>query len=290
MFQAMETSPKSLILDLLSTMRRGAMPVRLLVRAGELFGIAENSVRVALARLLRAGLVERDERGQYRLGESAQAVNRRVTSWARVEERLRTWDGDWVAVLASALPRGQRAAVRKSERALWLSGFRTLEPGLSLRPDNLTGGVAELRETLANLGLDAAVPVVRLSELDPSRDAKARCLWDAEKPTTACRGAREAVETSARRLPRLEPDEAMVESFRVGGRALRAIVLDPLLPDALVPGTERRALVEAMKRYDRMGREAWHAALAAHGVVQLRAPADTRMTDRPLAAAGGGAR
>ena len=82
----------------------------------------------------------------------------------------------------------------------------------------------------------------------------------------------------------------MVESFAVGGRVLRTIARDPLLPEALVPGADRRALVEAMTRYDRTGREAWRGFLAAHGVVQLRAPVDTRMTDRPLAAAGGGAR
>ena len=93
MSTAMDVSPRSLILDLLSTMRRGAMPVRVLVRAGEMFGISENNVRVALARLVRAGRVERDERGQYRLGAAAEAVNRRVTAWQRVEDQLRAWRG-----------------------------------------------------------------------------------------------------------------------------------------------------------------------------------------------------
>ena len=73
----MGPTARSLILDLLSTLRRGAAPVRALVAAAGLFGIGENSLRVALARLLAAGMVERDARGQYRLGPGARAA--RVT-------------------------------------------------------------------------------------------------------------------------------------------------------------------------------------------------------------------
>ena len=50
------------------------MPVRALVAAGRSFGIAENSIRVALTRLHAAGTVERDERGRYRLGARAEAT------------------------------------------------------------------------------------------------------------------------------------------------------------------------------------------------------------------------
>ena len=57
-------SPRSLVLDLLSTLRRGSMPVRALVEAAALFGIAENSLRVSLARLLAEGRVARDRRGE----------------------------------------------------------------------------------------------------------------------------------------------------------------------------------------------------------------------------------
>ena len=50
---------KSLILDLLATLREGSMPVRALVSAGALFGVGENNVRVSLARLYASGRVER---------------------------------------------------------------------------------------------------------------------------------------------------------------------------------------------------------------------------------------
>ena len=99
MFWAVHPSAKSLILDLLETLRRGTMPVVALVEAGRLFGIAENSVRVALTRLLSAGSVERDRRGRYRLSAESGPIGRRATSWRDLERRLRRWNGSWVGVL-----------------------------------------------------------------------------------------------------------------------------------------------------------------------------------------------
>src|SRR5262249_20980091 len=81
---AMEPTAKSVILDLLSTIGERSMPVRALVAAADFFGIEENSLRVALARLLAADTVERDERGAYRLGRRAAAVQRQVRSWRRI--------------------------------------------------------------------------------------------------------------------------------------------------------------------------------------------------------------
>jgi len=50
---ATHPTAKSLTIDLLSTLRGGSMPVRALVASGALFGIAENNVRVTLARRRR---------------------------------------------------------------------------------------------------------------------------------------------------------------------------------------------------------------------------------------------
>jgi phenylacetic acid degradation operon negative regulatory protein len=69
----------------------------------------------------------------------------------------------------------------------------------------------------------------------------------------------------------------MVESFLLGGRVLRQLVLDPLLPEAILPVAERQHLVEAMRRYDRFGRGAWAGFLGEFDVPHLRTPVDTRM-------------
>src|SRR5262245_36454900 len=114
MILGMRPAPKSLILDLLSTLAGGTMPVGALVEAGLLFELAGNSVRVALARLLAAGQVERDERGRYRLGSQAAPVDRRVHAWRHLDDRLTSWEGSWIGAGTSAGEGGRR------ERALRL--------------------------------------------------------------------------------------------------------------------------------------------------------------------------
>jgi phenylacetic acid degradation operon negative regulatory protein len=264
---------RSLVLDLLATLRDGAMPVRALVAAGALFGIEENAVRVALARLLAAGLVARDERGRYRAGVRAAAVGREVAGWRQREDEVRAWDGGWVAAIGPA-------GGRPGARALRFLAFRALRPGLAVRPDNLRGGVAAVRERLVALGLPPDTPVAALRELDPALDARARSLWDVGAIRAGYRDMRAALTASERRLPRLPHARAMTESFLLGGRAIRQLVLDPLLPEALVPAAERAGLVAVMRRYDRAGRAAWRPFLRAHDVLpHERAPADVRIVE-----------
>jgi phenylacetic acid degradation operon negative regulatory protein len=271
-------SAKSFILDLLSTLRRGTMPVSALIEAGRLFGIAENSLRVALTRLRAAGQVERDSRGRYRLGEAARPVGRRVTSWRDVERRIRRWDGGWAGVLGGerAAAAGQRDR-RRRDRALRFLGFRSLAPAFWIRPDNLRGGVDALRSELAALGLRPGDMVFALRQLDPVTEARARGLWEPKALHAAHRSLRIEVEKSYQRIDALPVERAMRESFLLGGRVIRQLTLDPLLPEAIDPGEERRALLEAMRRYDPLGRGAWAEFLARFGVPHLRSPADTRM-------------
>jgi len=274
-------SAKSFVLDLLSTLRRGAMPVRALVESAALFGIAEGSVRVALSRLLGAGLVERDERGLYRLGSAAAPVSRRVATWRDLDARLRPWSGGWIGVFdARTATTTSRALQRRSERALRLSGFRSLTRGLSVRPDNLAGGVARLREELAALGLAPGAVVCEMRELDPVSDARARKLWDAEELLAVYRRHRQQLDVSTRRLRGREAEVAMVESFRVGGAVLRLLAHDPLLPEPIVVAAERSALVAAMRDYDAIGRASWSGFLSSHGVRHSKAPVDTRSIAR----------
>ena len=280
----MGPTAKSLVLDLLSTLRRGSMPVGTLVEAGRLFGIAENSVRVALTRLRVAGRVERDVRGRYRLGAGAQAVGRRVTSWREIERRVRRWDGAWIGVLEGA---GGRDA-RRREAALRFLGLRSLTPVLAVRPANLRGGVDGIRADLAALGLPAADRVFEVRGLDAVTEARARGLWHAEALPSIHRALRAEVEASARRLEALPVEGAMVESFLLGGRVIRQLVLDPLLPDPIVPRRERDALIAAMRRYDRAGRACWAPFMRDLGLPHRHTPADLRtdVSESRLAAEG----
>ncbi|HEX7409588.1 MAG TPA: PaaX family transcriptional regulator C-terminal domain-containing protein [Candidatus Binatia bacterium] len=253
----MDLTPKSLILDLLSTVPKSSMPVGALVAAGELFGISENNLRVTLARLRAAGMVDQDDRGRYRLAQEAAPVGKQVTSWRNVEQRARTWNGGWIAVHTAAVQRSERRAHRHGDRALRFLGFERFDAGLHLRPDNLADGVEPVRQQLYELGLDGKGLVFGIRDLDSKAERRARRLWDTAALRDGYRSALAALKQSERRLADLPPREVLVESFLLGGRVIRQIVLDPLLPEPLVPTNERKALVEAMCGYDRAGRSCW---------------------------------
>jgi phenylacetic acid degradation operon negative regulatory protein len=267
-------SAKSLAIDLLSTMPlHFPVAVGALLRGAAILGIGENSMRVALARLRARGLVESDERGLYRLSSIAEPVNRRVRSWRSIEQGVVQWDGSWTAVEMSGLPRGDRKRSRMGLRALRLLGFEALTPGLQIRPDNLAGGVSEVRERLVALGFAPAPMAFRLTDLDSDLDARARSLWDVATLEAGYRASRGRLEESTERLSSLSEVEAMTETFRLGGEAVRRIVLDPLLPESIVDVPARRALVEAMQRYDILGRDCWKG-WAGESVVLERSPAE----------------
>jgi phenylacetic acid degradation operon negative regulatory protein len=270
---------QSFILDLLSTLRRGTMPVSALVEAGALFGVEGNATRVALARLVASGQVVSDERGRYRLGAGMWA-QRRVGAWRQLDDEARRWSGAWIGIHAGPVARVRARRDRQGrEWALRLLGFRHLTSGLAVRPDNLRRGIDALRGELVAQGLPPGDLVFVVSAFDAVTEARARALWDVAGLRATYRSMRAQLAKSARRLDRLEAREAMVESFRLGGRVIRQLVLDPRLPEAICPGAEREALRAALQQYDRLGRVAWAAFLKRYDVPHMATdtPADTRL-------------
>ncbi|MBM4381908.1 MAG: PaaX family transcriptional regulator [Deltaproteobacteria bacterium] len=269
---------KSLTLDLLSSLRGAAMPVAALIAAARLFRIDENALRVAITRLLAAGQIVRDERGQYRLGEAAHAIDQRVLGWRAAELRITKWAGGWWMVRAGTLAPARSHERRQRQRALALLGFAELAPGIALRPDNLRASLAELRGELRELGLERDAMVALVRELDAESDARARALWKREKLAASYRRSLAELLASEARLAALPEERAMVESFLLGGRVIRELVLDPLLPEPLAPEAERRAVVAAMRGYDRAGKRAWASFMARYGAPHVSAPAHGERT------------
>jgi phenylacetic acid degradation operon negative regulatory protein len=114
-------------------------------------------------------------------------------------------------------------------------------------------------------------------DFDAAGEARARALWDAEAIRSLYRSLAADIERSTAALPAMDEKAAMAESFLLGGEAIRRIVLDPLLPDAIVPTAERDALVRAMTAYDEVGRRAWAPFLARYGVLASEPPMDRQL-------------
>jgi phenylacetic acid degradation operon negative regulatory protein len=273
----MTPNPKHLILNLLLAAEGEAMSARDAVGACSLFGISENSVRVALVRLGSSGLIEAAGRGEYRLGSKAADLATDISNWRNREKGVRTWKGQWVAVYAGGLGRSDRVALRARDRALALAGLRELEAGLFLRPDNLEGGVIAIRERLHKLGLEAEAPVFVAQNFDDEREQRARKLWDGKALTKLYRDSRRKLENWLARADELEPEVAARESYLLGHEAIRNLVFDPLLPAPLVDVDERRAFTDAVVRYDRAGHAIWQQLRPLHPLAE-RFIAATRRT------------
>lgn len=253
----MAPNPRQLILNLLLAADDGEISARDAVASAALFGIRENSARVALARLAAGGLIEASGRGTYRLGPNGAGLAADVATWRMAEQRVKAWQGGWVAVHVAALGRSDRVALRARDRALALLGLCELDRGFFIRPDNLVGGVAGVRERLHKLGVEEDAVVFLASELDAAREKQARALWDGKALTKSYRQTRQKLEKWLQRAAALEPEVAARESFLLGNEAIRQLVFDPLLPEPLVDSGERHAFALAVQQFDRAGHEIW---------------------------------
>lgn len=261
---SMSTNPRHLILNLLLGSESQALTAREAVVSCALFGVRESSARVALARLALAGLVETPGRGAYRLGRNAQELAAHVATWRAVEQRVCEWRGDWVCVHVGALGRRDRSALRVRERALHLLGLAELERGLHVRPANLVGGVARVRERLHSLGLEHGAAVFVAHDFDPAREKHARALWDGRELTRRYRETRRRLDAWLARADTLAPEVAARAAYVLGNDAIRELVFDPLLPAPLVDAAARSAFVAAIVRFDAAGHAIWQRFLAAH--------------------------
>lgn len=275
----MKVNPKNLILDLMLAVGDKPMTARDAILAGSLFKISENSVRVTLARLSAVGLIAVAERGAYRLGPAATDLADEVATWRTAEARLRVWQGGYIVVHSGALGRSDRVALQRRERALHMLGFRLLERGLHIRPDNIEHDLDTVRQRLCKLGLDREAAVFRATGLDPAREAVVRQLWDGTMLTQSYRQLRGQLEAWLGRADQLTLEAAARESFMLGGQAIHELVFDPLLPAPFVDSRERHAFIQAVHRVDEAGRAIWNRFFAS----VAETPPPLQFTHQPAA-------
>ncbi|HET8705344.1 MAG TPA: PaaX family transcriptional regulator C-terminal domain-containing protein [Pseudomonadales bacterium] len=258
----MKANAKHLILELLLAAEQGALSVREAITACQLFGFSENNVRVVLARLSAEGMIEAAGRGRYRLGSNATELAAEVSTWRNAEQRLRTWQGDYLLVHAGTLGRTDRPALRRRERALGLLGFCELERGLYIRPNNIETGVDAVRERLYKLGLEKTAAIFQASQFDSVRERAIHALWNGPEFNTRYRQTRQQLQHWLTQVPTLTPNNAARESFLLGSQAIRQVLYDPLLPEPFVDAAERHQFFIAVKEFDAVGHAIWRKLLA----------------------------
>ncbi|MCW2785758.1 MAG: hypothetical protein JWP74_2275 [Marmoricola sp.] len=205
-------SARSVVLSLLLGAHPPELPASALVQAGDLFGIAEATLRVALTRMVAAGDLDRTDRS-YRL--SSRLLARQHRQDAALDPATHDWDGTWelVVVTSSGRSAADRADLRATLTELRLAELRE---GVWTRPANLgrplpgwpDGLLVELTATPAD---------------DPA--ALAARLWDLTGWNATGRGLLSDVAAASSDADRLAIAAAVVRHLRT----------DPALPATLLP-------------------------------------------------------
>ena len=247
--------PRSAILDLLSPRGRRPISAAAIVAACALFGISSNSTRVALARLVADGRLDKVGPASYALSEDAEAFNRYVLGWSQIDRLEKGWNTKWMMV---HLERPPSTRTREyARRAYRFARVAEVNPTLAARPDNLRINHYDLRNTLVTFGLEGPFFVSCAEVDDYTASHWVMNLWHADRLRAAHNRMAARIEASLVRLGKMSFEKALVESFIVGGEAIRALILDPLLPEIFMPGRERNFVLEVMRAYDKIGRTLW---------------------------------
>ncbi len=254
-----ERSPtaRRLVLDLVTARPRTAFSIQTLCRAGQYVGQTDAAVRMAVKRLNGEEILERLDRGRYRLVPRALPTYSSVAGWARRDELLVSWAGGWLGVVGPVPRAMSRQQTRDHQRALELAGYRSWRAGLSVRPDNLRGGVRAQRRQLAGAGLSPDATVITLADLPREALAEIGALWAVEPLLDSHRRLAKALQDSRARRGTTSPEEAARESLELGSEVIAAIIRDPLLPGTMCPPAPRRRLIAMMGAYQQEAQELW---------------------------------
>lgn len=254
-------SAPELILDLLVACG-DTLSAQALCLAGELLDVKASAVRVALNRLSQQGKIINHPRGFYRLNPSGPVLAQVVDDWAHKETQTLPWQGGWLAVHDGGVQRSDKTTWRHNALALSLQGFRLLQPGLHVRPDNLLGGASAMRTHLQALGLAPQALVFRLDELDKASHKQAMALWDVKALAVDYRAMQKALVRSTRTLEDGPLEKAIRESLLLGRAVIIRLVRDPLLPEEMTSSRARLELTADMKRYQCRAQVLWRKWLS----------------------------
>jgi len=252
-----EITPKNLLLGVMQAGKVSSVPIKILTQVGELFGFSSNTIRVNVARLLSAGILESDERGFYRIRSKENPLSKLVDEWHLGEKRRKSWKQDWLVCL---LPdkrnqKGQNSALK----ALSFLGFRSASPVMWVRPNNLNLDRGGCEKLLVQLGVMEDATIFVASEFEPKLlEQWSKFLWPIDNLQQKYLELGEKLRYSKQRIKKLPIDQAVVETFIVGSEVVNFLTVDPLLPDEMMTAKYREVLTQEMKTYDAIGKSVWN--------------------------------
>jgi len=244
---------KSLILDLLRTSKPSALPVRLLIDTGAIFGISENALRVNLNRLITRDVISQDNRGYYQVSDTTSVLRLWVASWREGERRIRPWQQQWLCIQPSSDLKVKASA--QVQRAAFRFGFRQFWGDCWIRPDNLQKPTVELARLLTQFSGESNFMLMNVSHFEGDRDPRA--LWNRSELEKNYSRQIALLNASLGSIESADLAEKFRDSFILGGNCIHTLAIDPLLPPEMVNTQLRGELTQLMKMYDRVCRPFW---------------------------------
>jgi phenylacetic acid degradation operon negative regulatory protein len=245
-----EAQPQDLVMTFLGAY---AMPRDRLVWSGGLvtllgeFGFSTGASRVALARMVRRGGLERMRNGRlvsYRPSPRTVALleegDRRIFSLGREPHRAELWTALW-----HAIPEERRLERARLARRLRFLGFGSVQDGMWISPHDREQKVVALIDEL-QVGGYAGVMVGRPAAALDFRALVSRA-WDLDALDQRYRAFIDEFSVPARRT---DARSAFLLRTRLVHVFRRFPALDPELPDELMRAPRYRA--EAVALFDRL--------------------------------------
>lgn len=257
MLRKRQITPKTIILDVLRLTRGNHCQSAKLIAVGELFDFTASSIRVALTRLLTAGKIEADGSSGYRMSSNTDLLSDYIEQWRLGDLRRGEWQTDgWLMVLLPSNP--DRAIRTLSQTTLQFFGFRKARNKVWVRPNNLLHPLNELRALYQLVGLEHAALLFKANDIPyPEQFIWESTLWNSEKLQCSYEQQLIKLTKSKARLEKLTINDALRESFMIGGETINLLVKDPLLPDEMFCTPKREELRHAMCDYDACGHKIW---------------------------------
>ena len=205
------------------------------------FGLSEQSIRSAVSRMCRAGLLKvrhNGVRSYYSLTEEGHSLLTKGTQRIFVRKNNQ-WDGSWSIVIYSVPERRREARDRLRLELSWM-GYGPLSQATWISPYDLTKEMEDLAERLQIKEYIQMFQAKHQGSINPKKIVS-QC-WDLgrihERYANFIAKYRPKLEYHLKRLQageNVEPGECFVERFNLIHEYRKLPFLDPDLPQELLP-------------------------------------------------------
>jgi phenylacetic acid degradation operon negative regulatory protein len=236
--------PRSAMLTLYGDYIRtkdGEIGIGCLIKVFSNFGLSEQSVRSAVSRMCRAGLLKVRRQGPKSYYSLTEAGSSMVSKGAKriFERKASNWDGKW-SIVVYFIPEEKRQARDHLRPELSWIGFGPLSEATWISPHSL---LKEVEEVADRLNIKEYVQVFQATHngLSDAKKLVSRC-WDLniihQKYAEFIAKYKPKLEDHVKKLKNgkvIEPSDCFVERFNLVHEYRKLPYFDPDLPDELLP-------------------------------------------------------